>query len=143
MILSWHISALQTGLMPSSTRLPKSTIWPSARTLASSNTCGTYAIDPDSSCVINKRCCPLLSHPITGVIFAATGGTDTFALRLPEPERSTMMAVPGYGAEVHYPEPSTTMYAKNLGDDWVLIKLFGRQNPDLCQRAYDYAGTLE
>src|SRR5262245_13650305 len=98
------------------------------------------AVDADTPCVINLRSSPLVTHPKTGVIFAMAGGTHTMALRLPEPEYSEMMQVPKYGAMFEYTHG--TVYAKDMGEDWVLVETFGTRNPDLIRRAYEYAGTL-
>jgi hypothetical protein len=99
------------------------------------------AIDPAIPCVINENSFPLLSHPTSGVIFGMARGTDTIALRLPEPEYSEMLAVPEYGAQYKYRD--STIYASDLGPDWVLLEPFARRNHELCQRAYDHASTLE
>jgi hypothetical protein len=34
------------------------------------------------------------------------------------------------------------VYAKDIGPDWALMKPFAKDLPDLCRKAYDYAGTL-
>jgi hypothetical protein len=81
-----------------------------------------------------------LVHPSSGIIFGLAGGTSTLALRLPDPERATALAVPGYGAEYHYPK--STIYAKNMGADWVLLRPFDKENAAYCLRAFTYAGTL-
>jgi hypothetical protein len=52
-----------------------------------------------SACVIDGRSLPLLASPERGVIFALAGGTSTLAVRLPEPELSEALAVPGYGGD--------------------------------------------
>ena len=90
--------------------------------------------------VINQRSSPILVNPTSGILFAMAGGTDTMAFRLPEPERSAAMAVPGYGAEYHYPH--SVVRASSLGDDWALVKPFEKIIVAWCRRAYDYAGTL-
>jgi hypothetical protein len=100
---------------------------------------GTSAA-PNCACVINQRGGPLLVHPTSGVIFGLAGGTHTLAMRLPEPELSAALAVPGHGAEYHY--PTSTVYAKNIGADWALLRPFDKGNPALCVSAYAYAGTL-
>ncbi len=93
------------------------------------------------ACVINRTSKPLLVHPESGIIFGLAGGTSTLAFRLPEPERSAMLAVPGYGAKYAYPR--STVYAKDMGEDWVLIKPFQKNNPDLCQKAFAYAAGIK
>ncbi len=92
------------------------------------------------ACVINQRSSPLLAHPVSGIIFGLAGGTSTLALRLPEPERSAALTTPGYGAEYRYPQ--TTIYARDIGEDWALLEPFAKGNDALCASAYAYAGTL-
>jgi hypothetical protein len=96
---------------------------------------------PECCCVINERSLPLLAHPVSGVLFGLAGGTGTLAFRLPEPERTLMMAVPDYGAEHKY--PNSTTYARSIGEDWVLLKPFDPRNAEMVQRAYSYAETLK
>ena len=91
------------------------------------------------ACVIGNSG-PLLSHPTSGIIFGLAGGTSTMAFRLPEPERGKMLAVPGYGASLQY--PNTIIHASDMGPDWVLVNSFDKRNPELCQKAFAYAGTL-
>jgi len=91
------------------------------------------------TCVIGKTSNPLLVHPTSGVIFGLAGGTSTVAFRLPEPERSAAFAVPDYGVQYKY--PNSTVYAKNLGEDWALVKPFDKKNVELCKAAFTYAGT--
>jgi hypothetical protein len=98
-------------------------------------------LHPGCACVVNRTSKPLLVNPESGVIFGLAGGTSTLALRLPEPERAEMLAVPGYGAKYAYPH--STVYAKDIGEDWVLIRPFQKDNAALCQKAFAYAGTLK
>jgi hypothetical protein len=80
----------------------------------------------------------ILAYLTTGIIFGVAGGTETLALRLPEPERTTALAVPGYGAEHRYPD--AVIYAKTIGgDDWALVKLFESVNAEWCRKAHDYS----
>jgi hypothetical protein len=92
------------------------------------------------ACVINQRGAPLLVHPTSGIIFGLAGGTSTLAIRLPEPELTAALAVPKYGAEYHY--PSSTVYAKDMGADWALLKPFDKSIDDYCMSAFAYAATL-
>lgn len=92
------------------------------------------------ACVINERSSPLLVHPVSGIIFGLAGGTSTLAMRLPEPERAAALAVPGYGAEYHYPK--SIIYAKNIGDDWALLRPYAKDNDAYCLSAFAYAATL-
>jgi len=96
-----------------------------------------WALHPDCACVINKTSSPLLAHPDTGIIFGLAQGTSILALRLPEPERALMLAVPGYGAS--YTVSKTTLYARDIGADWVLIKPFAADNGAMCAKGFAYA----
>src|SRR5438874_13568625 len=71
---------------------------------------------PDCACVIDKASTPLLAHPTSGIIFGLAGGTQTLALRLPEPERTLMLAVAGFGTQLAYPHK--TILAIYLGEAW-------------------------
>jgi len=93
------------------------------------------------ACVVNKTSYPLLVHPTTGIIFGLAGGTSTMAFRLPESERAEAFAVPGYGAEYKYPR--STVYAKDIGKDWALVKPYASNNVELCKAAFTYAATLK
>src|SRR5947208_2559073 len=42
-------------------------------------------VHPNCACTINQRSYPILVHPVSGIIFALAGGTNTLAFRLPEP----------------------------------------------------------
>jgi hypothetical protein len=92
------------------------------------------------ACVVDGRSFPLLSHPVSGVIFAVAGGTNTLGLRLPEPELSDALAVPGYGDVYLY--PSGPVRASELGDDWALVRSYAEANAERCRRAFAHAGAL-
>jgi hypothetical protein len=97
--------------------------------------------EPDcAACVINDRSYPLLVHARSGVIFALAGGTSTLALRLPEPELSAALSVPGFGHEYRY--PSGPVRAAAIGDGWALVRPFSEANVEWCRRACEHAGTL-
>lgn len=100
------------------------------------------AADLPGNCagVINQRSSPILANPASGVIFGMAGGTSTLAFRLPEPERSAALAVPGYGTEYHYPH--SVVRAADLGEGWALIRPFEKINAAWCRAAHDHAGTL-
>ena len=98
------------------------------------------ALEAKCACAITQTGNPLLVHPTSGIIFGMAGGTSTLAFRLPEAERSSVLAIPGYGAEYKYPH--STIYAKDLGQDWVLVKPYTKDNAALCKAAFTYAGTL-
>src|SRR5579862_491826 len=57
---------------------------------------------PECACVINKRSTPLMAHPTTGIIFGLAKGTGLIAFRLPEPERTLMLAVPDAGTQMKF-----------------------------------------
>jgi hypothetical protein len=92
------------------------------------------------ACVIHERSMPLFINSSSGIIFALAGGTSTLAFRLPEDALAAALAVSGYGASYAYPK--STVYAKDIGADWALIKPFAKDNPVVCRKAYEYAGTL-
>ncbi len=97
--------------------------------------------EPDCvACVINERSYPLLTHARSRIIFALAGGTSTLALRLPEPELSVALAVPGFGREYRY--PGGPVSAAAIGDGWALVKPFSESNVGWCRRAFEHAGTL-
>jgi hypothetical protein len=81
---------------------------------------------------------PVLLRPDTGIVFGFAGGTHTYALRLPEAERTAAL---GSGATRvrHYPmHPSLDL--DTLGPEWV----FGgwlRGEEAWCRAAYDFAGV--
>jgi hypothetical protein len=70
---------------------------------------------------------PTLVHPSVGVVFAFAGGTDTLAMRLPEPELSASLAVPKYGPIPELP-------------GWALVHAFFEPNAEgWLLRAFDHA----
>jgi hypothetical protein len=88
---------------------------------------------------------PVLVHPRTGVVFGLAGGSLTYALRLPEAERTAAITA---GAKiVHeypaYPElnvPASTLDLADFGPEWV----FGgwlKGEEDWCRAAYKFAGA--
>jgi hypothetical protein len=89
------------------------------------------------ACVVDGRSFPLLASPRSGVIFALAGGTSTLAFRLPQPELSEALAVPGYGEEYRY--PSGPVRAAEIGDGWALVRRFGERNRAWCERALAHA----
>jgi hypothetical protein len=92
------------------------------------------------ACVVNERSFPLLVNPQGGIIFGLAGGTSTLAFRLPEPELSAALAVPGFGHEYRY--PAGPVRAASIGDDWALVRPFDGGNVELCRRAFEHAATL-
>jgi hypothetical protein len=102
---------------------------------------GLPAGGPESSaCVINERSHPLLVHATTGVIYGLAAGTSTLALRLPEPELTVALDVPGFGREYRY--PAGPVRAESIGHDWALVRPFAALNVEWCRRALAHAGTL-
>jgi hypothetical protein len=91
-------------------------------------------------CVVGERSFPLLVNSRSGVIFGLAGGTSTLAFRLPEPELTAALAVPGFGHEYRY--PSGPVRAASIGGDWALVRPFDAANVDWCARAFEHAATL-
>ena len=93
---------------------------------------------------------PVLVRPDTGIIFGMGSGVPTYALRLPEQERSE---APGLGAKTVWtyndawlkelgPEHNTVLDLAIWGPDWV----FGNRQadePDWCLAAYHHAAPTE
>ena len=98
-------------------------------------------------CVYGK---PVLVRPDTGVIFGMGSGTPTYALRLPEWERSEAVRL---GAKTVWtyndawlkelgPEHNTTLNLATWGQDWI----FGKRQADepyWCLAAYHHAAPTE
>src|SRR5262249_30732119 len=63
---------------------------------------------------------PVLMHPDTGVVFGFAGGTHTYALRLPEPERSAALAA-GAARTYRYPSGEALDLAE-IGEEWVFCR---------------------
>ncbi len=88
---------------------------------------------------------PVLVHPRTGAVFGFAGGSLTYALRLPEAERTA--AITAGAKTVHrypaYPEltvPASTFDLAEFGPEWV----FGgwlKGEEDWCRAAYEFAGA--
>jgi hypothetical protein len=91
-------------------------------------------------CVINERSYPLLVSPQSRVIIGLAGGTSTLALRLPEPELGSALAVPGYGRTYRY--PSGPVHAAEIGDDWALVRPYAAENAAWCSVALAHAESL-
>lgn len=76
---------------------------------------------------------PALVHPKSGIIFGFANGTHTYALRIPEPERSEAVKA-GATRQVHYPGGQQVL-VDSIGPDWVLLK--GLENEEKwCLAAY-------
>lgn len=87
---------------------------------------------------------PVLVHPSTGVVFGYAGGTLTYALRLPPPEREAAVKA-GVGTVHEYPAyPELNVAASGLdvadfGPEWVLGDWLADE-PQWCLAAFAYAG---
>ena len=87
---------------------------------------------------------PVLVHPSTGVVFGYAGGTLTYALRLPPPEREA--AVKAGARTVHeypgYPELNVAASRLDLADfgpEWIFGG-WSRHEEQWCVAAFDHAG---
>ena len=81
---------------------------------------------------------PALMHPATHVVFAFAGGTHTYALRLPEPERTAALQAGGTRAK-HDREGALAFDLRDVGEAWVFCGWF-RGEEDWCLAAYELAG---
>jgi hypothetical protein len=88
---------------------------------------------------------PVLVHPRTGVVFGFAGGSQTYALRLPEAERAAAI---GAGAKtVHqypaYPElnvPASKFDLADFGPEWVFGAWLTGED-QWCRAAFDFASS--
>jgi hypothetical protein len=79
---------------------------------------------------------PALVHPETGIVFGWAGGTHTYGLRIPEPERAQAIAV---GAQtIHRYANGDWLDVVLIGEEWVLGKWLSAE-PQWCLRAYENA----
>jgi hypothetical protein len=81
---------------------------------------------------------PALMHPTTGVVFAFAGGTHTYALRLPEAERSDALRA-GATRVKHYPA-GQSFDLTEVGDQWVFCGWF-RGEEEWCLAAFELAAV--
>ena len=80
---------------------------------------------------------PALIHPSTGIIFGFAGGTHTYALRLPGPERADAMSA---GATRTKTYPCSPLFdLTELGDEWVFCGWFHGEQA-WCLAAFREAG---
>lgn len=79
---------------------------------------------------------PVLMHPTTHVVFAFAGGTHTYALRLPEPERAEAVRA-GATRVKHYPA-GQSLDLSEIGDEWVFCGWF-RGEEEWCLAAFELA----
>lgn len=81
---------------------------------------------------------PALAHPQTGTVFGFAGGTQTYALRLPEPQREDAIRR-GAGRTKHYPSGRSLDLAA-FGPEWVFCGWFDEERA-WCLAAYELAGA--
>src|SRR5262249_48604565 len=81
---------------------------------------------------------PALMHPDTQVVFAVAGGTHTYALRLPEPERAAALRA-GATRVKRYPGKEPSLDLADFGDEWVCCNWF-KDEPAWCLAAFELAG---
>ena len=87
---------------------------------------------------------PSLVHPQTGVIFASSGGTHTYALRLPAAELAEALAsgAPRLHEYPSYPAlgiDATRFDLATVGAEWVFGR-FHPAEPRWCAAAFEHAG---
>ena len=81
---------------------------------------------------------PALMHPATGVVFAFAGGTHTYAMCLPEPERA--VAIAAGATRVHrYPAGQPDFDLAEIGPEWLFGKWLPAE-PHWCVAAFQFAG---
>lgn len=80
---------------------------------------------------------PALEHPANA---AFAGGTHTYALRLPEPERSAAIRA-GAARVMRYPGNQPSLDLGDLGEEWVLGGWF-RDEVAWCLAAFELAGGI-
>lgn len=81
---------------------------------------------------------PALIHPKTGVVFGFAGGTHTYALRLPEPERSAALHS-GATRVKQYPGRQPSFDLNEIGEEWVFCGWL-RDEEAWCLAAFEFAG---
>jgi hypothetical protein len=84
---------------------------------------------------------PVLMHPTTGIVFGFAGGTHTYALRLPERERSEAIRA-GATRIKHYPARQPSFDLDEIGPEWVFCGWF-RGEDAWCRSAFVSAGSPE
>lgn len=81
---------------------------------------------------------PALMHPATQVVFGFATGTHTYALRLPEPERTAAIQA-GAKRVQEYPKEQYRLDLNEVGEEWVFCGWFHAEE-DWCLAAYELAG---
>lgn len=80
---------------------------------------------------------PVLMHPESGIVFGFAGGTHTYALRLPEPERAKAIAA-GAQRIRHYPANQPSFDLDDIGPEWVFCAWLEGEEA-WCLAAYEHA----
>ena len=83
---------------------------------------------------------PALMHPTTGILFGFAGGTHTYALRLPEPERAEAIRT-GATRIKHYPGGQPSFDLDDIGPEWVVCGWF-RGEEAWCLAAFERASAV-
>ncbi|MBI5118662.1 hypothetical protein HZA56_19515 [Candidatus Poribacteria bacterium] len=96
----------------------------------------TVKLTTDCRCVVYGA--PALVHPESGIIFGFAGGTQTYALRLPEPERRE--AIRKGAEQVHTYMDGSKLDLKDFGKEWVFGGWFDIE-AEWCLAAYEFAGN--
>jgi hypothetical protein len=89
---------------------------------------------------------PVLVHPKSGVLFAFCGGSMTYALRLPEPERTEAAAIGAKTVHEYPAHPKIGVRASRIdlatfGPEWVFGS-FEKGEEAWCRAAFGHAGAL-
>jgi hypothetical protein len=82
---------------------------------------------------------PVLMHLQTGIVFGFAGGTHTYALRLPEPQRSEALQA-GATRLKHYPVNQLSFDLDEVGPEWVFCG-WHKDEEAWCRAAYELAGA--
>jgi hypothetical protein len=80
---------------------------------------------------------PALIHPVSGIVFAFAGGTQTYAFRLPQPDRDNALEA-GASRVMRYPAGGS-LDLKNIGEEWVFGWWYSMEDA-WCHSAFTFAG---
>ena len=78
-------------------------------------------------------------YPTTGIVFGYAGGTQTYALRLPERERAEAIRA-GATRIKHYPGVQRSFDLDDFGPEWVFCGWL-RGEEAWCRSAFECAGA--
>lgn len=81
---------------------------------------------------------PALIHPRTGIVFGFASGTHTYALRLPQPQRSDALRA-GATRVKDFPGGQPSLDLDEIGKEWVFCGWF-RDEEAWCLAAFGFAG---